>query len=94
MGVRVSLMSADKMGFRADYLADPSTKKYFRQEHLLPKLYPRESYETWRARGQSEEQMALAKVKEILRIHRPEPLPPEVCKGIETIMTAAEKALT
>lgn len=82
------------MGFRADYLADPTTRRYFRQEHLLPKLYPRESYDTWRVRGQSEQQMAVTKVKEILGTHRPEPLSPEVCAELARIMAAAEKALT
>ncbi len=82
------------MGFKADYLGDPTTKRYFRQEHLLPKLYPRESYDAWRTRGESEQQMAVAKVKEILRTHRPEPLAPEVCAELARIMAAAEKALT
>lgn len=82
------------MGFKADYLADPSTKKNFRQEHLLPKLYPRESYDAWRGRGQTEEQMAVAKVKEILRTHRPTPVPAEVSRELDRIMVAAEKALT
>jgi trimethylamine---corrinoid protein Co-methyltransferase len=83
-----------RIGFKADYLGDPSTKRFFRQEHLLPKLYPRESYDTWRARGESEQQMAVAKVKEILRTHRPEPLSPEVRAEQARIMAAAEKALT
>ena len=82
------------MLFKADYLADSSTKRFFRQEHLLPKLYPRESYDTWRARGESEQQMAVARVKEILRTHRPEPLSPEVRAELARIMAAAEKALT
>ena len=48
-----------KMGFQGEYLSDPSTKKYFREEHLLPKLFPRQSYESWEMRGESEEDIAL-----------------------------------
>jgi trimethylamine--corrinoid protein Co-methyltransferase len=83
----------EKMGFQGEYLGDPSTKKYFREEHLLPNLFPRESYESWAARGQSEEEIALARVNEILATHQPEPLPKEVTKEIERVITAAEKAL-
>ncbi|MBL7163507.1 MAG: trimethylamine methyltransferase family protein [Anaerolineales bacterium] len=83
-----------KMRFQGDYLADPSTKKYFRQEHLLPNLFPRESYESWEARGQTEEEMALARVQQILKTHQPTPLPDEVGKEIDRIINAAEEALT
>ena len=82
-----------EMRFQGEYLGDPSTKKYFRQEHLLPKLFARESYESWEARGQSEEEMAVARVKEILRTHKPKPLPKDVGQEIERIIAAAEKAL-
>jgi trimethylamine--corrinoid protein Co-methyltransferase len=82
-----------EMGFQGEYLGDPSTKKHFREEHLLPSFFPRESYESWAARGQSEEEMALARVKEILATHQPEPLPEEVSKEIESVIAAAEKAL-
>ena len=82
-----------KMGFQGEYLGDPSTKKYFREEHLLAGLFPRESFESWAARGQTEEQMAIARVKEILATHQPEPLPEDVSDEIERIINAAEKAL-
>ena len=97
------------MGFKGEYLGDPfhikgsadrlrstaapSTKKYFCREHLLPNLFPRESYESWQARGQTEEEMAIERVKEILRTHEPEPLPAGVVKELDRIAAAAEKAL-
>jgi trimethylamine--corrinoid protein Co-methyltransferase len=83
----------EKMGFQGEYLGDPSTKKYFREEHLLPDLFPRESYEAWEARGQSEEEMAIARVKEILNSHEPEPLPDDVVRELDRIYASAEKAL-
>jgi trimethylamine--corrinoid protein Co-methyltransferase len=82
-----------KMRFAGEYLADPSTKKYFRNEHLLPKIFPRESYEAWEARGQSEEQMAIEHVKEVLNTHEPEPLPEDVVREIDRIYVKAEEAL-
>lgn len=81
------------MRFQGDYLGDPSTKKYFREEHLLPKIFPRESYESWESRGETEEEMALTRVKDILDTHEPDPLPDEVSKELTRIMTAAEYAL-
>jgi trimethylamine--corrinoid protein Co-methyltransferase len=83
----------EKMGFQGEYLGDPSTKKYFREEHLLPDLFPRETYEAWKARGQSEEEMAIERVKAILSTHEPEPLPEDVVREIDRIYAKAEKAL-
>ncbi len=82
-----------EMRFQGDYLAEPSTKKYFRQEHLLPKIFPRESYEAWENRGETEGEMALAEVKKMLKAPKPEYVSEEVAKEIERIMTAAENAL-
>jgi trimethylamine--corrinoid protein Co-methyltransferase len=83
----------EKMGYQGEYLGDPSTKKFFREEHLLPDLFRRESYEAWEARGESEEENAIEKVKEILDTHEPEPLPDDVVREIDRIYAKAEKAL-
>jgi trimethylamine:corrinoid methyltransferase-like protein len=37
--------------------------------------------------------MAIARVKEILATHQPEPLPEDVSEEIERVINAAEKAL-
>ena len=81
------------MRFQGEYLGDPSTKKHFRREHLLPVLFPRESYESWASRGESEEEMAMSRVEEILRTHEPQPLPDDVNKVLDQIMAAAKKDL-
>jgi trimethylamine--corrinoid protein Co-methyltransferase len=81
------------MGFRGEYLSHPSTKKYFRQEHLLPDIFPRESYEAWRARGQREEERAIERVVEILKGHEPVPLQDEIEGELERILIEAEKLL-
>jgi len=81
------------MGFQGEYLSDPSTKKYFREEHLLPEIFQRQSYESWEKQGLSEEDIALNRVKEILDSHEPEPLPEDVNKELDRIISAAEKEL-
>ena len=83
-----------EMGFKGEYLGDPSTKKYFRQEHLLPDLFLRESYEAWEAKGLLEREMAVARVKEILAAHQPVQVHRDVKKELDRIMSAAEKQLT
>jgi trimethylamine--corrinoid protein Co-methyltransferase len=81
----------EEMQFRGEYLGDPSTKRYFQEEHLLPDLFPRESYEAREAKGQSEREMAVTRVKEILAAHQPVQVEPAVKKDLDRIMTAAEK---
>ncbi len=75
--------------FRGEYLGHPSTKKYFRQEHLLPDLFPRESYEAWEARGQTGEEIALDRVRHLLDAHEPDPLPEDVSRELDRIYVAA-----
>jgi trimethylamine--corrinoid protein Co-methyltransferase len=82
-----------KMRFQGEYLGDPSTKKFFREEHLLPGLLPRESYENWLMRGQTEEEIALARVNQLLASHEPKPLEEGVMREIDRIIVAAEKVL-
>ncbi len=83
----------EEMGFRGEYLSHPSTKKYFRQEHLLPDIFPRESYEAWRARGQREEERAIERVKEILKGLESVPLQDEVERELDRILLQAENVL-
>jgi trimethylamine--corrinoid protein Co-methyltransferase len=82
-----------KMRFQGDYLGDPSTKKFFRKEHLLPDLFPRESYESWQSRGETEEEMATERVIDILNEHNPLPLPDDVAMEVDRLMKAAHKEL-
>lgn len=82
-----------KMRFEGKYLSERSTRKYFRQEHLMPDLFPRQTYESWEEKGQSEEDVALARVRELLDSHEPPTVAPEVRRELERIMAAAEAAL-
>ncbi|MFC2030843.1 trimethylamine methyltransferase family protein, partial [Chloroflexota bacterium] len=82
-----------KMRFEGKYLSERSTRKYFREEHRMPDLFPRQTYETWEARGQSEEEIALVRVRELLAVREPLTVAPEVRRELERIMAAAEAAL-
>jgi trimethylamine--corrinoid protein Co-methyltransferase len=82
-----------EMRFQGEYLGHPSTKRHFRQEHLMPDLFPRESYEAWEARGQTEEEMATERVKEVLHAHEPCPLPEDVCRELDRIYSAARREI-
>lgn len=77
------------MQFRGEYLGHPSTKRYFRQEHLLPDLFPRESYEAWEARGETDEEIALDRVRHLLDGYEPDPLPEDVSRELDRIYAAA-----
>jgi trimethylamine--corrinoid protein Co-methyltransferase len=82
-----------EMGFQGEYLGHPTTKKFFKEEHLLPDIFPRESYEAWQARGQREEDRAIQRVNQILKEHEPIPLPEEIDRELEQIMVQASKQL-
>ena len=79
------------MNFKVDYLAEPSTKKYFREEHLLPRLFPRESYESWQSRGENEEEIAIAETKKILGAHEVAPLPGDVSRELDRIAVVTRR---
>ena len=82
-----------KMKFKGEYLGDLSTKQFFRKEYILPDLFPRETFEQWEARDQSEEEMAVLKVKNILDNYKPEPLNKEIARELDRVYDAAEKVL-
>lgn len=70
---------------RGNFLGARHTRRTFRQ-HWLPRILSRDSYETWRAKGQTIEQVCCLKAEEILAGHRPPPLPPGVEGELERIV--------
>ena len=81
-----------ELGHEGSYLKDRSTMKFFKHEHSLPDLFPRETFESWEARNQTEEASALERVNELLKHHEVKELSPEVVKEIDQIIATAEKA--
>jgi trimethylamine--corrinoid protein Co-methyltransferase len=82
-----------RLGFRGQYLSERSTRVLFREEHLLPELFPRQTYESWQAQRRSEEEIALDRVRELLGRYEPPAVPREVVQELDRIMTAAEAEL-
>jgi trimethylamine--corrinoid protein Co-methyltransferase len=70
---------------RGDFLRDRHTRRNFR-EHWLPEILNRDSYETWRGKGQTIEQVCRCKAEEILAKHCPPPLPTSVERELERIV--------
>jgi trimethylamine--corrinoid protein Co-methyltransferase len=88
---RIMLDTMIKVGHEGSYLKEPSTKKYYKTEHLMPDLFPRETIEAWEARDQSEEELAIERVNALLKGHKKKELPAETEKEIDRILAAAEK---
>ncbi len=80
-------------GFDANYLGHRTTAKRYREEHVIPQLFPAISHEDWEARGMTHEDIAHERLMKILAEHEPIEHPPEVLKEIERVVAAAEAAL-
>jgi trimethylamine--corrinoid protein Co-methyltransferase len=64
-------------GASGNYLAQEHTVRRFRQEHFIPKLLPREPYDTWEKSGsRTALDLARERVREIVAQHRPRTLDP------------------
>ncbi len=82
----------DKVGPGGHFLNQKHTMKYLKQEHVLPKLSDRDSYEAWTEKGKrSIHERAKDRVKKILAEHQPLPLDPAVEKELAAIVKEVEK---
>jgi trimethylamine--corrinoid protein Co-methyltransferase len=70
---------------RGDFLGTKHTRRTFR-EHWLPGILSRDSYETWRAKGESIEDICRRRVEELLLEHQSPPLPAGVEAELERIV--------
>lgn len=71
-------------GYLGHYLAEEHTVKYFRTEHYIPALLPREPYDTWvKGHSLTAVERAREKVREILDAHRPRSLDMAVEQALE-----------
>jgi trimethylamine--corrinoid protein Co-methyltransferase len=82
----------DKVGPGGHYLNQKHTMKYLRQEHFLPKMSDRDTYEVWMGKGKpSIHERARERVRKILAEHQPKLLDPAVEKDLLAIIKAVEK---
>ena len=85
----------DRVGPGGHFLDQDHTLRHFRREFWFPQLMDRRRWETWQAEGgQTLEQRARARVRELLRSHQPEPLPNRLLAELRRIVQRADAALT
>jgi trimethylamine--corrinoid protein Co-methyltransferase len=70
---------------RGNFLKAKHTRRTFR-EHWQPSILNRDAYETWRAPGETIEQVCQRKARDILSQHQPPPLPAGVEAELERIL--------
>jgi len=70
---------------RGNFLKARHTRHTFR-EHWQPGVLSRDTYETWRAKGETVEQVCRRQAQEILAQRRPPPLPAKVEAELERIV--------
>lgn len=78
-----------KIGPDGDFLGNKHTRKHFRED-WYPQLFERRNYDGWKkAGGKTMRQRAQEKALDILEHHQPEPLPLDVQKKLDQIVTEA-----
>ncbi len=81
----------DEIGPDGNFLESEHTFDHFR-ERWYPKLFERDNYEGWLAKGgQTLAERAAARVEAILAGHQPDPLPEETVQQLEAIIQRAEE---
>jgi trimethylamine--corrinoid protein Co-methyltransferase len=70
---------------RGNFLKAKHTRCTF-SEHWQPGILNRDTYETWRAKGETIEQICRRKARDILGSHQPPPLPAKVEAELERIV--------
>ena len=88
----LALEVIDRVGPRGHFLETEHTLENFREHIWHPRLFERGSYEAWKAAGARDLFAKLnARVREILKTHRPEPLAAEAERKIAQILAEREK---
>lgn len=90
----IALTLMRKLGHRADYLAEPHTRKWFRQElHIPSEIIDRGSLDGWKRGGsKSALQRASERVDLLIAKYEAPPVSAELCTELRTIAaTAARK---
>jgi trimethylamine--corrinoid protein Co-methyltransferase len=78
-----------EVGPRGNYLIHEHTRKHM-HDLWLPTLMDRRPYSQREEQGDSARDWALARAKQILKTHYPEPLDPKLCAELEKIIQSVE----
>lgn len=74
------------------YLTHRHTLRHIKLEHYIPMLLNRQTREVWEKHGSRDlREVAREKAKEILRMHQPEPLDPDVEKRLKNFIKEVER---
>lgn len=92
---RFGLGAIDRVGPGGNFLADEHTLKFLRGERYSPHLLYRNSREAWEASGSKDfEQRAKDRAKSILKEHQPNPLPEDIGKALDDLVSRALRDLS
>ena len=73
----VALDLIQQIASSGNYLSEGHTARYFRKEHYIPSLLPREPYDSWEGAGsRSALDLARDRVRDLLAKHQPRGLDP------------------
>jgi len=89
----LALATIRSAGPAGDYLTEPHTRRHMR-ELWKPRLMDRRPYGAWEETGQGARDWALARAREILATHQPEPLEEGLSAELGRIVEAAGAAAT
>jgi trimethylamine--corrinoid protein Co-methyltransferase len=88
--VHLALDVIHDVGIGGNYMAAEHTARHFRTEHFLPGLLDRRNFDNWQQDGRkSLEDRANERVLEILKSHRPAPLPDAARETIDRVLARA-----
>jgi trimethylamine--corrinoid protein Co-methyltransferase len=89
----IALTLFQKLGHRAEYLAEPHTLKWFAKELYLPSpVIDRATYDGWKRKGATTAaQRAAERVRSLVAAYQPTTLPAELRTELRAIATAAAR---
>jgi trimethylamine--corrinoid protein Co-methyltransferase len=89
----IALSLIRKLGHRAEYLAEPHTRKWFRKEQYIPsEVIDRGSLDSWKQKGsKSAFERASDRVDRVLASFEPSPISSELRDELRNIATKAAK---
>ncbi len=87
----LALEAITAVGPGGNFLAQKHTRKHMR-EVFLPQFMDRRPYNEWEQKGDGAQDWALARAREILASHQPEPLDPQLSAELEQIIAGVEQA--
>ncbi len=91
---RLGMEMIRRIGPGGNFVAEEHTLRFYREEHWQPKFSNRHNVEVWQMKGgKNYGEVLVEKAKDILRTHKPEPLPDSVLRSLSQIAKKAEGEL-